>query len=242
MSIAILIATSFSFGFFVESIVGFGGGLIAYSILGFFMDLKEMVLAGLYIGTLSSTHIAITDPKSFDKKTFKSLVPLSLLGTMIGAFAFAKLSVSTLAFIFGVLLISLAIKIMFFEKFIFPKFLKKNLIFIGGFVQGSFGTGGPFWVGALAKDFKNKSALRTTMAATFVIFNFVRVIQLSLEGQLNLDFFSKIWWTIIPVFITIKLGHFVHLKISEEFFKKLIALMTILAGFKFLSKFISEFF
>ncbi len=38
MSIILLIATSFSFGFFIESIVGFGGGLIAYSILGFFMN------------------------------------------------------------------------------------------------------------------------------------------------------------------------------------------------------------
>lgn len=242
MSIAILIATSFSFGFFIESIVGFGGGLIAYAILGFFMDLKEMVLAGLYIGTLSSACIALTDPKSFDTKTFKSLIPLSFIGTMIGAFAFAKLPVTILAFIFGILLIALAIRIMFFEKFIFPKFLKKKLIFLGGFAQGSFGTGGPFWASALSKDFQNKSKLRTTMAATFVIFNFVRVIQLSLEGQLNLEFFSKIWWTIIPVFITIKLGHFVHLKISEEFFKKLIALMTIFAGLKFLTKFISEFF
>ncbi len=236
MSAALLIAISFSLGFFVESIIGFGGGLIAYAILGFFLDLKEMILAGLYIGTLASSHVFCTDHKSFDKKIFKSLVPLCVSGSIIGTFFFAKFSSEKLSFIFGILLILLAIKIMFFDKFTFPKIFKKKLIFIGGISQGSFGIGGPFWVNAVKDDFKTKSGLRTTMAACFVSFNFVRITQLSLQGQLKLDFFYSIWWTIIPVFVAIKLGHLAHLKISENHFKKGIALMTIFASLKFLSK------
>ena len=76
MSFAILIAISFSAGFFFESIIGFGGGIIAYAILGFFIDLKEMVIAGLYVGTLASAYIAASDFKQFDKKIFISLIPL----------------------------------------------------------------------------------------------------------------------------------------------------------------------
>ena len=77
------------------------------------------------------------------------------------------------------------------------------------------------------------------MAALFVAFNFVRIIQLYLAGELHLDFFLSIWWSIIPVFVAIKLGHMVHLKISENFFKKGVAIMTIFAGLKFLSKIFS---
>jgi len=236
MSVAILIATSFSLGFFVESILGFGGGLIAYAILGFFIDLKEMILAGLYIGTCSSAYIFYTDLKSLDKKVLKSLIPLCALGTILGTFLFAKLPAEILSGIFGFVLILLAIKIMFFDKFVFPKIFKKKLILIGGISHGAFGIGGPFWVNALKDDFKNKSTLRTTMAACFVAFNLIRITQLTLQGQIKLDFFAKIWWVIIPIFIAIKLGHLVHLKISEEIFKKGIAVMTILAGLKFLSK------
>lgn len=236
MSIALLIATSFSLGFFVESIIGFGGALIAYSILGFFIELKEMILAGLYIGTCSSAYIIYTDHKSFDKKTFKSLIPLCIAGTIFGAFLFAKLSSAILSLIFGIILVLLSIKIMFFDKYIFPKIFKKKLIFIGGVSQGAFGIGGPFWANALKNDFHSKSALRTTLAASFVSFNLIRIIQFSLQGQLKLDFFANIWWVIIPVFLTIKLGHLVHLKISEELFKKGIALMTIFAGLKFFAK------
>ncbi len=236
MSVALLIATSFSLGFFVESIVGFGGGLIAYAILGFFIDLKIMILAGLYIGTLSSAYIAYTDFKSFDKKIFKSLIPLCLAGTIFGVFIFSKLSSQTLSLIFGILLILLAVKNIFFDKFTFPKIFKQKLLFIGGMSQGAFGIGGPFVANALKDDFKNKSTFRTTLAVFFVVFNLVRFAQLSFQGEIKPEFFAEIWWTVIPVFLAIQLGYRVHLKISEDVFKKLIGLMTILAGVKFLSK------
>lgn len=231
-----LIAISFSLGFFVESIIGFGGALVAYSILAFFIDFKEMILAGLYIGTLASAKIIYTDHKSFDKKSFISALPLCLVGTIFGALIFSKLSPEILSLIFGILLIILSIKIIFFDNFIFPKFFKSKLIFIGGIAQGAFGTGGPFFANALQKDFKNKSNLRTTLAALFVTFNVIRFVQLGLQGELKMEFFLKIWWVIIPIFIAIRLGHALHLKISESNFKKGIAIMTILAGIKFLSK------
>ncbi len=234
MSAALLIAISFSFGFFVESIVGFGGGLIAYAILGFFMDLKEMILSGLYIGTLSSACIAYTDRKSFDGKILKSIAPISLIGTIIGVFVFAEFPEKVLAPIFGALLILLAIKTIFFDKYTFPKIFKHKLIFIGGISQGAFGLGGPFTINAVKQDFKNKSNLRTTMAIFFVVFNLVRITQLFLQGKIKPDFFAEIWWAVIPVFVAIYLGYRVHLKISEDIFKKLIGLMTVFAGLKFL--------
>lgn len=236
MSIALLIAISFSIGFFFESIIGFGGGLIAYSILGFFIDLKEMILAGLYIGTCSSAYIVYSDYKSFDKKIFLSVLPIAAIGTIFGVLVFTHFSSEVLSFIFGILLIFLALKTVFFDNITFPKFFKNKLILIGGISQGAFGIGGPFFANAVKNDFKNKSAMRTTMASFFAAFNLIRIAQLTLQNELKPEFFSKIWWTIIPVFIAIKLGHLVHLKISEEHFKKGIAIMTIFAGLKFLSK------
>jgi uncharacterized membrane protein YfcA len=236
MLTATLIAISFSIGFFIESIIGFGGGLIAYSILGFFIDFKQMILAGIYIGTCSSAYIFFGDRKNFDKKIFISALPLSIIGTIIGVIIFAKFPTKILTSIFGILLFFLSVKIMFFDKYIFPRFFKEKLILIGGISQGAFGIGGPFWVSALQKNFKNKSNLRTTLAAFFAGFNIIRLIQLYLQGQLHLDFFINILWTIIPVFIAIKLGHKIHLRINENYFKKGIAIMTIFAAVNFILK------
>lgn len=236
MSFALLIATSFSIGFFIESVIGIGGGLVAYFILGFFIDLKEMVIAGLYIGTLSSLYIVYTDPKSLDKKLFSSITPLALIGTILGAFIFSQFSNKVLSLFLGSLLILLAIKTVFFATFTFPKIFRNKLIFIGGISHGAFGIGGPFIVNAIKNDFSNKSSLRTTMAVFFVSFNLIRVMQLKLQNQLHLGFFTEIWWTILPVFIMIYIGYRVHLKISEDFLKKMVGLITILAGINFIFK------
>ncbi len=233
----ILIAISFSLGFFIESIIGFGGGLIAYSILAFFIDLKEMVLVALYVGTLSSAYIIFTDRKSFNKKIFRSVLPLALIGTMIGVFVFAKFSSANLALGFGILLLFLGLKILFFDHLELPKILRKKLIFIGGICHGAFGIGGPFWVSAIKNDFKHKSEMRTTLAVIFVFFNFVRVLQLSLQDQIHPDFFAKIWWIIIPVFAAIQLGYHFHLKITDTALKRAIAGLIMLSGIKFLANF-----
>lgn len=237
MSIALLIATSFSIGFFIESIVGFGGGLIAYSILGFFIDLKTMVLAGIYIGTCSSLYIFFSDYKSFDKKIYFNSFPIVFFGTIFGVFIFSSLSSELLSIGFGALLLLLSVKTFFFDNFILPKLFKNKLIFIGGIAQGVFGTGGPFFINALKKDFQNKSSIRTTMAVFFASFNIIRLIQLFIQKELHFNFFKPLFWTIIPVFIAIKLGHIIHVKINDNFFKKLIAIITFFAGIKFLTNF-----
>lgn len=238
MFVPIIIAISFAIGFFIESIIGFGGGLIAYAILGFFIDIKQMVLSGLYIGTCSSAYIFYTDRKSFDRKIFQSILPLSFIGVIIGVLAFGLLSARSLSLAFGLVLLLLSIKILFFETYILPKIFRSKLILLGGISQGSFGIGGPFWVNAVQNEFKTKSNLRTTMAMCFVFFNLVRVVQLSLQGDFNLALFVDIWWVIIPVFVAVKLGHLLHKKMSVGFFKKMVALMTMLASFKFLLNFI----
>ncbi len=239
-----LIAGSFALGFFFESIFGFGGGLIAYSILGFFIDFKLAILSGFYVGTLSSLLIACSSFKNIEFKIFKKLLLISLFGASIGAYFFSNLSVNILSPIFGLLLIFIALKNLFFDKknnynqqnlvSKKSKFFKFKLLFISSLSQGAFGTGGPFAVNALKNDFKNKSTLRATMALYFFFCNLLRLPQLIISKDFNLELFKQIWWVIIPVFIAIFLGHKVHLKISENYFKIGIGIITLIAGIKFL--------
>lgn len=238
MSIAILIATFFSLGFFIESIVGFGGAIIAYSLLSFFIDIKQMIIAGLYIGTCSSAYIVYTDFKSFNQQVFLKSFPICIIGTVTGVYIFSASNSNILALILGLLLMTLSFKIMFFDKKNLPLFLKNKLLIIGGISQGAFGIGGPFFVNALRQDFQNKSELRTTIATFFVCFNIIRITQLSLQGHIKWDFFLDIWWAMIPIALAINLGFKAHLKTNESLFKKMIALVTLFGGLKFLIQFL----
>ncbi|MBM3589916.1 MAG: sulfite exporter TauE/SafE family protein [Alphaproteobacteria bacterium] len=236
MFFSISTALCFSIGFFFESIFGFGGGLIAYSILGFLVDVKNMVLAGLYIGTMSSLYIAISSHDHFDKKIFIKLLPISLMGSIAGVYIFQCFSAQILSVFFGFILLILSIRLIFFDKYKIPKIIKNKFLFFGAISQGAFGIGGPFIVSVINDDFKSKSALRATMAVYFVFCNILRIIQMSFSKILKIDFFMGILWTIIPVFIAIFFGHKIHLKISNKAFKNGLAIITLMASINFIFK------
>ncbi len=234
LSAPLIISLFFSIGFFFESIFGFGGGLIAYSFLSFFFEIKEMTMAGLYIGTLASLYIAFGSRKHFEIKIFTKLIPVALLGSIIGVYIFIYFSSKILSTFFGIILFFLAIKMIFFDKYKFSKSLRSVFLFIGSISQGAFGIGGPFVVSAIRDEFKSKSSLRATMAIYFLFCNVLRISQMLFANKLEIDFFAKISWTIIPVFVAIYFGHYVHLKIKDEIFKKGVATIVLLASIKFL--------
>ena len=122
----------------------------------------------------------------------------------------------------------------FLKNYKLPKTFKGFLFLISGISHGIFGIGGPFLISALKDDFKNKSAMRTTMAVFFVTFNLVRFLQLTINKQFTSDFFAEIWWMVIPVFFAIKLGYKLHLKIDELMIKKIVSIMVFCAGIQFL--------
>jgi hypothetical protein len=230
----LIISLFFSIGFFFESIFGFGGGLIAYSFLSFFFSIKDMTMAGLYIGTLSSLYIAYGSRKYFEIKIFSKLIPVALLGSVIGVYIFIHFSSKILSTFFGLILFFLAIKMIFFDKYKFSKSLKNLFLFIGAISQGAFGIGGPFVVSAIRDEFKSKSSLRATMAVYFVFCNILRISQMFFANKLEIEFFAQISWTIIPVFVAIFFGYHVHLKIKDEIFKRGVVIIILLASIKFL--------
>ena len=115
----------FCLGFFVESIIGFGGTLVAFSVLGFFFDIKELILIALYIATSASIFVIASDYKSFNSKIFLESFPFCFIGTIIGVSSFLWISSEDLLLAFAVFLILLAFKVIFFDDIKFPKIFTK---------------------------------------------------------------------------------------------------------------------
>ena len=229
----ILIALMFSFGFFVESIFGLGGTLVAFAILGFFTDIKDLIIVGLYIATIASIFIISSDYKSFNKKIFINSLPFCLVGTILGVLLFVNISSDVLLKLFGAFLIILSLKTFLFDGVKYPNFLVKKILLIGGFCHGTFGIGGPFIASVLRNKFSNKSQTRATMAAFFIVLNIIRYFQLEIGGDFDHELFFAFWWMPIPLAIAIYLGHKVHVKISEKIFKNAVSTVTLVSGIGF---------
>ena len=63
-----LLAFSFFIGFIIESIVGFGGTLIAYSFLLFFFEIKPLIISTIILPIIASIVILFSDAKNISWK------------------------------------------------------------------------------------------------------------------------------------------------------------------------------
>lgn len=232
----VLIGLFFCIGFFIESIIGFGGTLIAFAVLAFFVDIKELILMAIYVATCASIFVVASDYKSFSKSIFLRAFPFCLMGNIIGATFFIHNSSGVIINFFGWFLLFLAAKIMFFDNIKPPRGFSDSVVAIGGISQGVFGIGGPFFAVALKNKFENKSQMRTTLAMMFISFNIIRATQFAIQGTIDFSTFINLWWIAAPLAISIHLGHVVHKKLSESTFKKTVAILATFSGLEFLFK------
>lgn len=231
MELGIIIALIFFTAFLIESVFGFGGLIISFTMLSFLIDTKDMIFLGLYVGTIASAFVIITDHKSFSKKVFLKIFPIALTGTILGVLLFSFLSDIILLKIFALFLFVFSIKSLFFDKNKKPNILlQKTFLFFGGFLQGLFGTGGPFTVIAIRDKFSNKSELRTTMAFFFITFNIIRVIQLTLQNSSDYTYIASYWWLAFVLIFAITIGYKIHLKVNEHYYKIGINVLILLAS------------
>jgi len=237
MELFIVIAIVFFLAFFAESILGFGGLIISFTILSFFIDTKDMIFLGLYAATIASIFVVITDYKSFSRKVFLQMFPIALIGTVIGVFLFSSSSNLILLKVFAVFLILVALKSIFFDTITFKSsMLQKSILFIGGVLQGMYGTGGPFSVVAIKDRFRHKSELRTTMAVFFIVFNSIRAIQLTIQNSFDFSIISQFWWLLFPIAVAIFIGYKVHVNVPENSFKKIVNWVILVAAIVLLLK------
>ena len=71
-------------------------------------------------------YIAFGSRKYFEAKIFTKLIPVALLGSILGVYVFINFSSKILSFFLGLVLFFLAIRIIFFDKYEFPKIIKNK--------------------------------------------------------------------------------------------------------------------
>lgn len=230
----IFIGLIFCFGFGIESIFGFAGTIISLAILSFFFDIKEMIMLGIFAGSIASIFIFLSDRKSLNVKVYTRILLFGIPGLVLGTFFLKNFSSEIIIYIFAVFLFLFSGWTIWSPKFHVPIILKPFVNFIGGTFGGIFGTPGPFFIAAMKEVFGDKSKMRTTLAALFLTLNILRTPLYIKDGILDFDKIIPFWWVVIPLFFTIWIGHKIHVKISERIFQIGVSVLLGIAGTSFL--------
>lgn len=231
-----IIASLIFLSYFIESIFGFGGSILAIVSVGSFIDIKDAIYLITYCSILCSGFVLLSDWRSLSLRHLFNIFKFALPGILIGAFLLTVLSSPLLLKVFAVFLIAYSLYSLLKPSFKLTGMLSRFVLFCGGVVQGVYATGGPFVLMGYGANFEGKSVTRSTMAGFFVLANVIRIIQLNLMGAFNVQMVASYWWMILPIAGAVFGGFAIHKKLDEALFKRGVLVLILFAGVFYLVK------
>lgn len=226
-----IIATIACIAYGIESIFGFGGTIIFLGLSGLFYDFNSLLKLAMIVGLSSGLAVLIQSLKFLSWEHLIRILLFTIPGATLGTMLISYLTSELLIKIFSLILIFYGGFNLFFPKLQIPKFIKRALIVLGGFIQGVYTVGGPFVLMGYKDNFSSKEQLRSTMAGYFFIINSFRVILFMALGGSYKETILAYYPIGLMVMLSVWLAYPVHKRIPENLFKKLIIVFIIFIGF-----------
>lgn len=218
-------------GFFIQTIIGFGGALIALPFLLFVMPLSEAV-SYLSIFYLISAPIYIyKEWANIDKTLIKKIAVSSFFGVLVGIVVLVYGKPLILKKALGVFIILFVLNSLRVKKssLLFKK-TNHFLGFLGGFFSGVFSTGGPLYVMIVQNETKDVKTFRATMFGALGLVTFMRIPVLIAGGLMTMNQIHNSLY-VLPFFIlALFMGKKVYLKLDEALVKRIILGLLFVSG------------
>lgn len=218
-------------GFFVQTLIGFAGSLIALPILLLAVKLPDAIALISIFYLFSSAFMVHREWHNIDKDTIIRLTLTSLIGVVLGIAVLAYAKPVLLQTGLGIFIL-LYVGYVLLGKTEVALGRKTNWAFgvLGGFFSGVFSTGGPLYVISVKNSVQEAKTFRATMIGVLALVTVIRIPALSISGVLDLNH-VKMSLVILPVFFLAQfLGTKLFPKINEVQFKKILLFILCLSG------------
>ncbi|MFB0911193.1 MAG: sulfite exporter TauE/SafE family protein [Flavobacterium sp.] len=218
-------------GFFIQTIIGFAGALIALPFLLFVMPLSEAVCYISIFYFISTPIYVYKEWKDINKELVKKLALSSLIGIVAGIIVLTYGKPLILKKALGLFIILFVLNSLRVKKAL-PVLTKMKHIFgfMGGFFSGLFATGGPLYVMLIQNETNDVKTFRATMFASLGLVTVMRIPILAFGGFLSWNqLYNSLY--VLPFFIlALFLGKKVYLKLDDVLIKKIILGLLFISG------------
>ncbi len=227
----------------VEGITGFGCMILALPFVASLIGVKEAVPILVILSTVFDILLVIRDRKHINWRIMLIITIGCGIFMPVGFYFFKNLPEAVLMPALGVMLCLIAV-LGFFKTISKSKenvLQNKNglsklnkyaalILPFAGLVQGAFGGCGPFLVIYTSKKLPDKTEFRGTMAAVWIVLNFINLIQYVFTGMLTQNVMLTSVYLIPSILLGFVLGVAVHNKISKKKFSLLIYTIIFCSG------------
>lgn len=226
--------------YFVRGISGFGSGLIAVPLLALRFPLPDVVPFMLITDFSASALVGGVNFKQVEWREIRRLLPLSLIGVVIGTSLLVSLSPAILLTLLNVFILAFALRSLLIKagafKPVSPHWSHPAAL-TGGAVGGLFGTGGPPYVIYLSHRIEDKSTLRATLSGLFFLEGLIRIFTFLAVGLLH---GSAVWFNSLfaaPIILAaLYAGSHVHARLTNHQMTRLIGVLLLVSSASLLLK------
>lgn len=177
----ILLGIAIFCGFFVQTVVGFAGALIALPILLISLKLPDAIAYISIFYLFSSISLVYKEWKNIDKSVIGKLSIPSIIGVSVGIFALIYSQPIILKRALGVFIL-IYVAYVVIGKIDLKLGNKGIMLFgvVGEFFSGVFSTGGPLYVIAIKNSVEEVKIFRATMIGVSALITIVRIPSLAI--------------------------------------------------------------
>ncbi|WP_037585598.1 sulfite exporter TauE/SafE family protein [Stenoxybacter acetivorans] len=237
--IIIIMGTIFV-SYIIFGIVGFGTSLIASPILVTFMPLSKIIPILALLDMFAALNNIYHDGKNAQYSELKKLIPLMVIGSLIGVTVLFKtkpdillLALGIFAIIYG--LYTLSAK---HNHYSFSPSMVIPFGLTGGLCSALFGSGGFIYAIYLSNRIKSKSTFRITQTTLLGFSTLTRVILFILLGVYSDKSLIIIIIFLIPIMLCGNfLGSHINLHLTKEQFTRIINIIILISGFSLIIKY-----
>jgi len=221
----------------VEVVAGFGSVILAITFGAYFFSLQQLVPVLVPLNFFLGVILIY---KYHREINFKKLLNRILIGTglgmPIGIYLFNTAPNEIIKPLLGVLVFLLASYELWNSSR--PSRSTKPLsplqawvfLFLGGIVQGLYASGGPLVVYYSVREFEHKSELRSTLAALWLVLNFILIVSLVGSGKINSESLKWSGYLTPAIVLGFFIGDKIHHRVSERAFRMSVYILLLLAG------------
>ena len=224
--------------YLVQTVSGFGAMIVAITAGAFFVPIETLVAIAVPLSLVQNTWIAVRHHDGIQRRLlFVTILPVMGVGMGVGFFVAERLAGDALRMAFGTLVLVLAIRelvLSFGRSADKPKPLGRVAtsvtVFSAGILHGIYATGGPLLVYAVGRLELGKHAFRSTLTSVWLLLNLVLSGMMIANGRITAETGMASAMLIPAIPIGLLLGEWVHHRVNEEVFRRLLFSLLAIAA------------
>ncbi len=220
-------------GYLIFGMTGFGTALVSAPVLAHAMPVASIVPLLALLDCAAAATSGVKLGSKVSKPELIRLVPLMIVGTLIGATMLLYVPARPMMLALGIFVVAYALYGLFAPV---PKShlaTAWSFLFgtVGGIFSAMFGSGGPIYAMYLSRRLPDKDAMRATQTALIGLATFTRAIIFALAGLYSDWNIPLLALMLLPaMFLGVFIAHRVAGNLSREKFLRVLYIVLIGSG------------